>query len=113
VKTNVRNDQIVFDRVNRGVQREKLINGQYTYDENNVTSSFTPTCNWGYKDINTTVRATPKAATYCFLSEMMFQNGMTSFTCSQKKGYKDDWHIEMVKQVPEVMMMMMMLLMFT
>jgi hypothetical protein len=60
VKTNVRNDQVVFDRDSRAVQR-RIVNGQYRYDETNFTSTFTPTCNWDYKNTNTTIRATLKA----------------------------------------------------
>jgi hypothetical protein len=49
-----------------------------------------------------TARTTPFAGTYCFLSEMMFQNGMNSFVCSVKHMYRDDWYVEMVRQVPEI-----------
>lgn len=101
IKTNVRNDQNVFDRDSRPLQVE-LVDGQNVYSENNFTSTFTPSCNWDYRNATRTVRATPKAATYCFLSEMMFQNGMTSFTCSLGKKTRDDWYLEMVKQVSEV-----------
>ena len=32
----------------------------------------------------------------------MFQNGMISFQCSTKKITRDDWHVEMVRQVPPI-----------
>ena len=33
---------------------------------------------------------------------MMFQNGMISFQCSTKRATRDDWHIEMVRQVEPI-----------
>jgi Nucleotide-diphospho-sugar transferase len=101
VMTNVKNDQIVFDRDQREVQQD-LVNGELVYSELNFTSTFTPKCNWDYKNTSATVRATPIAGTYCFLSEMMFQNGLNSFFCSLKQAFRDDWYVEMVKQVEEV-----------
>jgi Nucleotide-diphospho-sugar transferase len=102
VKTNVMNDQIVFDRDHRKVQVDVDDRGRWSYSETNFTSTFTPNCNWDYQNKTPTARATPHAATYCFLSEMMFQNGMISFQCSRKALTRDIWHIEMVKQVPEI-----------
>lgn len=101
VMTNVKNDQTVFDRDRRVVQRD-LVDGQMVYSGLNYTSTFTPKCNWDHKNTSATERATPVAGTYCFLSEMMFQNGLNSFFCSLKPAFRDDWHLEMVKQVEEV-----------
>ena len=102
VKTNVMNDQIVFDRDNRPIQIDIKDDGRLVWAETNFTSSFTPNCNWDYKNPAPTPRVTPDAATYCFLSEMVFQNGMISFQCSSKRSTRDDWHIEMVRQVEPV-----------
>ena len=100
IKTNIKNDQMVFDRDSRVVQ----ISPELVYSDLNFTSTFTPSCNWGYQgNFSTpTVRASPTAGTYCFLSEMMFQNGMNSFHCSLKNIHRDDWYVEMVRQVPEI-----------
>ena len=102
IKTNVQNDQIVFDRDSRAVQVDVGDHGRRMYSETNFTSSFTPNCNWDTANKTPTKRVTPEAATYCFLSEMMFQNGMISFQCSTKKSTRDDWHVEMVRQVAPV-----------
>ena len=102
VKTNVQNDQIVFDRDRRRIQVDMALDGSVTYSETNFTSTFTPNCNWHTSNEAPTKRATQDAATYCFLSEMMFQNGLVSFTCSTKMTTRDDWHVEMVRQVPPV-----------
>ena len=101
IKSNIKNDQLVFDRDSRVVQRD-LVSNRVVYSELNFTSTFTPNCNWDYQNTTPTVRASPTASTYCFLSEMMFQNGMISFHCSLKHAYRDDWYVEMVRQVPEV-----------
>lgn len=101
VQTNVRNDQLAFHRDGRIVQMDTVSN-HLVYGEHNFTSTFTPSCNWNYQNTTPTVRASPTASTYCFLSEMMFQNGMNSLQCSLKPAYRDDWHVEMVRQVPEV-----------
>ena len=98
---NVKNDQTVFDRDQRTVQQD-LVYGELVYSALNYTSTFTPKCNWDYKNTSATVRATPAAGTYCFLSEMMFQNGLNSFFCSLKPAFRDDWYLEMYKQVEEV-----------
>ena len=102
VKTNVMNDQIVFDRDSRLLQIDVEDNGKLVYAETNFTSTFTANCNWDYNNPTPTTRASPTAATYCFLSEMVFQNGMISFQCSTKRATRDDWHVEMVRQVAPI-----------
>ena len=103
VETNVRNDQSVFDRHSKN-DTDKIVAGYQAIGRTNFTSSFTPSCNWGYSEnkFTPTERVTPHAGTYCFLSEMMFQNGFNAFRCSQKMTYRDDWYLEMIKQVPEI-----------
>jgi hypothetical protein len=102
VKTNVQNDQTVFDRDSRRVQVDMGQDGKVMYSETNFTSTFTPNCNWDTDNTAPTKRATPDAATYCFLSEMLFQNGLLAFKCSQKTPTRDTWHVEMMRQVPPV-----------
>ena len=97
VSTNVRNDQMVFYRDERPVQ----IGKSHGNNNNNITATFTSSCNWDYKNYTPTVRVTPLAGTYCFLSEMLFQNGMNAFQCSSKASYRDNWHEEMVRHVDE------------
>lgn len=43
--------------------------------------------------------ATTTAATarYCFLSELLFQNGETAFRCAVKGSYRDSWVLEMFR----------------
>ena len=101
VRTNSRNDQMVFDRDARVEQVEEF-RGKMRYAELNFTSTFTPSCNWGNPNGAPTVRASPTASTYCFLSEMLFQNGLNCFFCSAKYKHRDDWYLAMDRQLPEV-----------
>ena len=95
VTTNLRNDQMTFHRDERPTQAEK------SYYNTNITSTFTPSCNWDHKNYTPSVRATSSAGTFCFLPEMLFQNGMNAFQCSSKAFYRDNWHEEMVMHVDE------------
>ena len=59
VKTNVMNDQIVFDRDSRLLQIDVEDNGKLVYAETNFTSTFTANCNWDYSNPTPTTRVTP------------------------------------------------------
>jgi hypothetical protein len=37
-------------------------------------------------------------ATFCFVSELLFQNGQTAFACGIKPSYRDAWALEMYEQ---------------
>jgi hypothetical protein len=37
-------------------------------------------------------------AKFCFVSELLFQNGQTAFTCGAKPSYRDSWVLEMFRQ---------------
>jgi hypothetical protein len=37
-------------------------------------------------------------AKFCFVSELLFQNGQTAFTCGAKPSYRDAWVLEMYRQ---------------
>jgi hypothetical protein len=36
-------------------------------------------------------------ARFCFLSEILFQNGQTAFTCAEKQVFKESWTLEMAR----------------
>jgi hypothetical protein len=38
-----------------------------------------------------------RPAKFCFLSELLFQNGQTAFTCGAKPSFKDAWILEMYR----------------
>ena len=103
VRTNVINAQLVMvrdGRVNQTLDpRDEL---RLMSHGSTFTSTYTPSCRvWG-APAAPTVRAAPDAATYCFHSEMVFQNGY-SFKCSaDTRPTRDDWYLEMVRQVPPV-----------
>lgn len=39
----------------------------------------------------------PQPIKFCFVSELLFQNGQTAFTCGVKPSFKDSWILEMYK----------------
>jgi hypothetical protein len=84
VRTNVMNDQTVFD-----------------FKKEGGVTQFTANCNW---DLSTaranTKRKQPDTGTFCFLPEMMFQNGLVGIQCSSKPAYRDDWYMNAVQQIP-------------
>lgn len=79
VQKNIRNDQIVFS---------------HTYKN----ATFVGNCNFDDSS-NATVRASDdERPTYCFLSEILFQNGKVGVLCNQKGQSKDDWVMAMIEQ---------------
>lgn len=81
VDENANNDQRVF--------RPYLMNGTYT-----------PNCNWNLTAVPTVVP--PYHSSYCFLSEILFQNGLIAFTCPLQKYSHDDWVLAMHEQGTEI-----------
>lgn len=79
-----------------------MVHNVLKYNKPNFTSTFTPSCNWDYRNNNLTVCATPTASTYCFLSKALFQNGLIAFICAKKPAYIDSYYIEFSKQENEL-----------
>jgi hypothetical protein len=66
------------------------------WDRKALGATFTANCNWNQSDVPAK-RKSPDSATYCFLSEILFQNGLIGIQCSTKIHYKDSWVLEMNK----------------
>lgn len=81
VDENANNDQRVF--------RPHLMNG-----------TFTPNCNWNVSSVPTLLP--PYYSSYCFLSEILFQNGFIAFSCGRRKKSHDSWVLAMREQGIEI-----------
>jgi len=112
VQTNVLNAQLVMVRDARLNQTrnphddEQQQHKRLMVHGTTFTSTHTSSCRqWGTPGSpppSPTRRIAPHAATYCFMSEMLFQNGL-SFKCNaDHRPTRDDWYLEMVRQVPLV-----------
>jgi len=73
VDHNLANDQLVLDR-----SFKRMANMTYA---SNCLPASTP----GVISTVPSIRNTPESMTYCFLSDILFQNGKTSLTCTREK----------------------------
>lgn len=64
------------------------------WDRKALDATYTANCNWNLSDVPAR-RKHPNSATYCFLSEVLFQNGLLAIQCSTKPHYKDAWVMQM------------------
>jgi len=69
-----------------------LINDQRALKFWNFNASYTPNCNWNLSDFPSEKKYFHNEAKYCYLSEILFQNGLIGLQCSQKPSFRDDWY---------------------
>lgn len=75
-----------------------LMNDQKAFDRDYSKTIYTPNCNWNLSANPTIRESNDTRATYCILSEILFQNGMTGFQCSTKPAHRANWILAMMAQ---------------
>ena len=75
-----------------------LMNDQKAFDRSSETTIYTPNCNWNLSAYPTKRDSNDTRATFCILSEILFQNGMTGFQCSTKPAHRANWVLAMMAQ---------------
>ena len=73
VDNNLSNDQMILDRSFKRTER-------MTYASNCLPANIP-----GVIPTTPSIRETPESMTYCFLSDILFQNGKTALTCTREK----------------------------
>ena len=69
-----------------------LVNDQRALKFWRFNASYTANCNWNLSDFPSERKHFYNEAKYCYLSEVLFQNGLIGLQCSQKPSSRDDWY---------------------
>ena len=64
------------------------------WDRKVLKATMTSNCNWNKSAVPST-RMSPDSATYCFLPETLFQNGMLAIQCASTPSTREVWSLQM------------------
>ncbi len=95
VEDNVMNDQKVFDR--RKLHLHYVHNCLQSNNEGRTATSHSGGGGKGVGGPASTIEGSHYNTfpTFCFLNEILFQNGLIGIQCPSKRAFRDDWLLEM------------------